>query len=41
VFLLHRARERGLTTGYTVLDALDVQPAPQRDRVRQLINRPR
>jgi hypothetical protein len=41
VFLLQRARERGLTTGYTVLDALDVQPAPQRDRVRQLINRPR
>jgi hypothetical protein len=41
VFILQRAREQGLTSGYTALDPLDVQPAPQRDRVRQLINRPR
>jgi hypothetical protein len=43
VFLLHRPRERerDQPTGYTVVDQLDVQPAPQRDRVRQLINRPR
>ncbi len=41
VFILQRARERGLTTGYTALDPLDVQPLPQRDRVRQLIVRPR
>jgi hypothetical protein len=40
VFILQRAREPGLTAGYTALDPLDVQPTAQRARVRSHI-RPR
>jgi hypothetical protein len=36
VFLLRRAAERGLQ-GFTALDPLDVQPAPERERVRGMI----
>jgi hypothetical protein len=41
VFLLHRAPERDMPSGYMVLDPLDVQPTTQRDHVRQLAVRGR